>query len=331
MDSALERENLIIKWLFAESISYRNHGHSVDYSQGFKWATYTRMQKIIFTILDQYKLPITRSWYKWGGFVHSDELNGEFTRLRAYYSRNPEKVRSLRLKVETLDVPVKDIQDSLGGVVKKVIAMPSKEFLPLYYRTEAPPKYRDIYVSKQEISNFLDDLALAQKPRDTLSRHEEIQDYITQFHSSSSKVLTDERISDAKLTFTDLMENSLDKLKILCAKSEKISKSKLHFFEKAKEVFDDYIWNSYACEISSNTVVGLRSNIEKQKMKRHSESLISQSKTAVSNLEKNSNNENLELTVSDLQVLKRGLFEEKATAKALSDLMGIYSRANDGD
>jgi len=331
MDSALDKENLIVKWLLVEAISSKNHGHSVDYSQGFKWATYTRMQKIVFTILDKYNLPVTRSWYKWGGFVHSDELNGAFTRLRAEYSRNPEKVRVLRQKVASLDIPVDDIHDSIGGVVKTVTAMPSKEFLPLYYRNEAPLKYREVYVSKQEISNFLDDIAFVKEPHVALERHEEIQDYITQFHTSSSRILRDDRISDAKLTFTDLVENSLDKLEILCKKEQKISKAKLTFFGKAKEVFDNYIWNSYACEISSQTVVGFRSNIEKQKMKRHCQSLLSKSTSEVNALEKKSIKENLELSASDIQILKRDLFAEVETTKALSNLMGIYNRANDGD
>lgn len=331
MISAPEEENLIVKWLLAESIYYKNKGKPITYSNGFKWATYTRMQKIIFTVLDLFDIPITRSWYKWGGFVHSDELNSALTTLRADYSRNPHKIKALRQNVLRLGIPVEEVQASVGNIVDKVISMPSKEYLPLYYRTETPVEYRDIYISKQEISNFCDDLSFAQNPQNILKRYDEIADYITTFHASSSRLIHDERLTDANFSFTDLLESSLDKLELLNARGERITKTKLTFFVGAKTVFDDYIWNPYACEISQRTVVGLRADDEREKMKHQEEWLIMHSGSNVNALKEQIEDKRLDLSNEDLQNLKHRIFNQEETAKTLSELIGIYSRAKDGE
>ncbi len=331
MISAPDEENLIVKWLFSETVNYKNKGKPVNYTYGFKWATYTRMQKIVFTVLNDFKIPVTRSWYKWGGFVHSDELDSDFTRLRADFSRNPQKVVGLRKSVKKLGIRVDDIQGRLGDIVDNVLALPSKKFLPQYYRTETPLEYRDVYVSKQEISNFLDDLSYADNPKNVLKRQSEIHDYIRVFHKASVKVLTDEQLSDSNYTFTDMIENALDKLDLLSSKGEKITKTKQLFFVAAKSVFDDNIWNSYACEISQRTITGLRSESEKPKMRNIGERLLKQSPTRVESLRQELTNKKLELSMADIDLIKKRLLTKEQTVKAISGLMDIYSRAREGD
>lgn len=95
--SSPKTEELLIKWLLSEAIRYKNQESSITSAYGLRWATKTRMQKVLFSVIDEFNLPVTRSWYMWGGFVHSNILaNDNFTSFRYDYSYNPE--RALRFR-----------------------------------------------------------------------------------------------------------------------------------------------------------------------------------------------------------------------------------------
>src|SRR3989304_9135104 len=99
MLSLPSEEDLVVKWLFAEAINYRNKGKPTHNPGALKWASKTRIHKIIFSVLEEFDIPVTRSWYMWGGFVHSEELDVHFANLRNDYSRNPTRTLGLRQKV----------------------------------------------------------------------------------------------------------------------------------------------------------------------------------------------------------------------------------------
>ena len=332
MLSSRDEEDLVVKWLFAEAINYKNNGKAIRTKQALKWASKTRIQKIIFNVLEECNIPVTRSWYKWGGFVHSEELNDNFTLLRNDYSHNPGRALGLCRKVEALGIPIDDFKGSLEKWVDEVTAMPSKDFLLIYYKKESPPKYRQMYVAKQEISNFLDDISAQRSPAlsTLLDRSEKIADSITQFHETSLLSFNDGRLKDATFSFTDILENALDKLTLLARRREKISNEKRFFFGSAKVVFDDFIWNPYACEISLETVLGLRVIDEKAKMKYQKERKISQTPSQLNTLNEELQEKKLAFCYEELQTLKEQTFKDQKTAKALSDLIGIYSRGKNG-
>jgi len=331
MLSSAYEEDLIVKWLLAEAIYYKNEGEPVHNPFEFKWASHTRIQKIIFNILDEFDISVTRSWYKWGGFVHSDELDTCFTSLRDDYSRNPERTLGLRQKVQSLGIPIDVIRHSLEKRVDEVISMPSKDFLILYYKNESPVEYRNLYVAKQEMSNFFDDIATAGNVNTMLDKSHKISDDITQFHKTSVTLFDDARLREATFSFTDLIENVLDKLNLLIERKERISKEKLLFFKKSKDVFDDFIWNPYACEISQRTVKGIRANAEKEKMRYQKERKISQTSSELDVLQYEMKERRLESSYEELQAIKKIAFKNETAAKNVSEIIGIYGRGKDGE
>ena len=55
-------EDLIIRWIFAETVRYKNRNRSITYPKAWLWASHTRIQKILFSVFEEFDIPITRSW-----------------------------------------------------------------------------------------------------------------------------------------------------------------------------------------------------------------------------------------------------------------------------
>lgn len=328
--SSLKNEKLLIKWLLAEAIHYKNQGKVISNSYGLRWATKTRIQKILFSVIDQFDLPITRSWYVWGGFVHSDILaNDNFTSFRYDYSKNPDRALGFRQKVRHLGVPTNEILDSLAEHIDEITTMPSKIFLVKYYGRESPEEFRQVYLSKQKLSNFFYDLTEI-NPDDYQAigkKIDEIENMISDFHLSTNEIFEDEKLDEIKIRFSDIVETALDKLDLMAQDSIRIPVTRFSFFQEAKHTFDNFVWNSYACKVSQDTITGLRAETEREKMKRHEKQKISQSDEKLDELGCELVKRKLELSCEDLQKYKKSMFEDKQTSKALSDLIGIYCRA----
>jgi hypothetical protein len=329
--SSPDHEDLVVKWLLAEAIRYRNSNFPITNAYGLKWATKTRMQKILFSVIDEFDLPITRSWYMWGGFVHSDILANEtYTSFRHDYSKNPDRALRFRKKANELGLPTEDILKSLEKHVDEIQTMPSKIFLLRYYDREAPKDYRELYISKQIISNFLDDLREMnpENQRSTCKKINQIGDIISQFHISTASLFDDERIEKIKIRFAGLVETALDKLDFLVQDKQKIPLWWLSFFGRAKNTFDNFIWSSYACKVSQRTIVGIRAKAEQKKMKIREKQRISQSSEKLNELESELKNKKLEFSWDELQKYKKIVYKESDTARILSEIIGIYSRAD---
>ena len=326
-----QQEELCVKWLFSEAISYKNKRRSVSNPYHLKWATHTRMHKILFGVLEEFNIPVTRSWYKWGGFIHSSLLNNQsFTGFRHDYSVNPQRSNNFRKKVSALGIRVDDIIGYLEKRVDLVKSMPSSEFLLRHYREETPLEYRDLYVAKQILSNSFYDLFNLHNMNKFKSRYEKIVNSINQFHEHTSDIFEDEIIRESNFRFTDLIENALDKISIILLDGKGISKKKLLFFKNAKNVFDNFIWNPYACEISQKTLKGIRAEEQKEVMIRQKEQRIKRIEPEVGALESEFEERNFTYSFEELRKLKELTFKDRETAKVLADIIQVYNRA-DGD
>ena len=208
--------------------------------------------------------------------------------------------------------------------------MPSKTFLVKYYCSETPEDYRDLYVSKQVLTNFLDDLGEInpETQDETCKKINKIGDTISKFHISSTSLFEDERMENIQYHFAEILETALDKLDFIVQEKPKISFLRCSFFNNAKNTFDNFIWSSYACKVSQRTVVGIRAKAEQKKMKSREKQRISQSSGKLKELESDLKKKKLELSWKELQKYKKCVCEENGNSKALSDIIGIYCRAD---
>jgi len=333
MSISPKEEDSLVRWLFAEAITYRNRGRPIRNRFALKWASHTRVHKILFSVFERFDIPVTRSWYMWGGFVHSDVLQGpSFTSLRYDYSKHPERAVNLRRKIQRkLDIPVNKILEILYKYTDEVQSMPSRDFLLYYYETEVPEEYRNIYVSKQEVANHLHALwNLEFKNVLLLKRHiDRLRDDISDFHESSLTFFDDPHLEDLNVRFADIVETSLDKMFLLIEEEKRISKSKILFFKKAENTFNYFIWNPYACKISQRTIKGLRADEERKKMKFIEKRTIECGPEELKSLRQEMEKNGLVFSWEEFKRFKKLVLKGEETAKVVSEILNIYSRGSD--
>jgi len=332
MITSQDEEASLVRWLFAEAIAYRNKGRPIRNRFALKWASHTRVHKILFSVFEKFDIPVTRSWYMWGGFVHSDVLQGtSFTSLRYSYSKNPRRALSLRRKVGRFGIPVDEMLETLYKYTDEVQSMPSKRFLLHYYRTEVPEEYRGLYVSKQKLANHLYDLWNSKPTNITILKKliDKTRDAISDFQESSLTFFDDAQLEYLNMCFVDIVEMPLDKIFLLSEEGKRISRSKLLFFKKAERTFNYFIWNPYACKISQRTVRGLRADEERKKMRFIEKRTVKNCFGELENLEQEKEKKNLVLSWKEIQRYKKLTLKDRETAKVVSEILSIYSRGSD--
>ncbi len=325
MTFSINTENEMVKWLFAEALMYRNNSKPIFNSDGYQWATKTRIQKIIFTILDNFEIPVTHSWYMWGGFIHSPVLEGQsFGQIRSFYSKNPDKVGNLRTKMEKMGLPVNDILDDLQDNVDYVLKFrSSEEFLPVYYKNEAPEEYKDVYVSKQELTTLFSKIGKSILDERIIPKKLRVNQELSNFHKASFNVFENEVLEECSLRFADLVESALEKIVINVNERNKNKQYVNYLFFNAKKIFDSYIWNPYACEISVNTVKGDQSNQVSRNMEFRKTKLISECPQSVDHFEIQTENKNIKPTWKELRNSKTKSKNHELN-QILSQIFEIY-------
>jgi hypothetical protein len=97
--------------------------------------------------------------------------------------------------------------------------------------------------------------------------------------------------------------------------NNRISKQKFSFFKEAKRVFDNFIWSSYACEISQRTAKGPQAVNLKQLMESQKQRIIKRINPELKSLKKNFEETNLALSFEELKRLKELTFRDNETTK----------------
>jgi len=332
MISSPKQEDFVVRWLLAEIIFARNKGRPARRSEASHWASHTRIHKIEASVFEKFQIPVTRSWYKFGAFVHSNALdNPRFLHFRNDYSRHPERVHGLRKDAAGLGLPVSDILAFVGERLAEFEGRRSRDFLTGYYAREAPREYADLYVSKQRLSNLLEDAVHLVKPfkQVRFAEHaKQVSDCLSKFSEAASGSFADERLGDSNVKFMDVVEMVFDKIVLLIEKGSK-PVLKVSFFNEIRKAFDDSVWNPFACEISQRTVTGLRADGERKKMKSIEEKILKEAPARLQKLEEDRDNARLSFSWAELQDFKKEAFKDERTARILSNLIGIYGRAKD--
>jgi len=325
-------EETIVKWLFGEIVSYHNNGKQKIYPGQRKWASRTRIQKIIFTTLEALDIPITRSWYLWGGYVHSKVLNESFDYYNARFANEPDSVIKLRKKVNELAISVGETQEILRKQADYVLATNSRSFLPKYYKEEAPEEYTDVYVSKQYLSDHYDYIKTDISTL-TFDHYKEKLDHYTyynyMFNDSALEVLYQEDLYDNLMRFNDLVGTIQDKILYELSKDNLSIQRKLSIYRSISKCYKKYIWMPFACKISQNTVTGIRSKEEYKEMVEREVNSIHYGKINIRDLSARSKKNKLDLTYREYKELNDKLDKNLDVKDEIDLLLSSYIKAKD--
>ena len=324
------QEELIVRWLFAEIIYLKYKGRKNKYEKARLWAFRTKIQKIIYNILEENDIPVTRSWYLWGKYVHSNVLQGDrFNSFRKRYHEKPDIALNLRERVSKLGFSVEDILESLYEIAPPYLPMDSNKLLRELYEKDTPSEIRGIYLSKHNIYTALDSFSNSSLYNDIIKFLRDfklLSDNLSSFHLSSFNLIDNDVVQDAILLFSDNVESALEKVEYMLLNNIEFPNYKIRFFNRAKDLFFKNIWNMYGCRISQNTVKGWRSSTERDNMKRKEQELTSSIKNSILDFSKNREELNLELTWDERESYKKYKKRDEGAEKIINEIIKIYNK-----
>lgn len=275
MIKSKEEEDLVVRWAFAEIISYLRRTH---HPYWFKYnPKHMKVHKIMYQTFELTNVPVTRSWYRYGSFIHSNQLAGfrDFSNLKNRYLRGGLSHPRLESAVIRMGFDVNSIREVLYETID---SMPQRIsiFVKALYQN-APKEFGKIYMAKLDLHNALrkstkiDFLDLVKYQR-WLSK---VRRNISVFHMAAFSHEQFVDLTEIVMEFTTSVEEALLKIERLILQGKRIPKKKMKLIHKFSQFFDEYVWLPFALEISAKTVKGLRaSEIRVQQLRKKKEKIV---------------------------------------------------------
>jgi len=314
-----QQENQIIKWLLAESVSYINEAHPYFKNRLFV----THIHKLLFKLSEKYDLPLTRSWYRYGGFIHSEIL------MREEFSKFKEepifqkKLKYLRTELVKEGFPVEDILSGLYNEVDDFTTKELKEYIKEFYET-APKRYRAIYLTKFHLFYKLDAFTSILLAHRTIY-FDDIYRLFSNFHKKAFILFDDENIEDIIINYTDVFESVLNKVECILESQRSLLRDQIKLIKSFAAIFDNYCWTPYACSISYETVTGSRYLIELRRILRRKQSSIEKAKEYFNDFFEQALKADLLLDFEEEFEIERSK-DELSIEQAFDKLFKIYNR-----
>ncbi len=302
-----EFDQFLSRWIASESIF---HLKTTSYWTKPKWISKIKVHKIIFNVANKFDLPITRSWYIHGGYIHDyEDLDEKFSSLASNSIRlklGPVKYRSIIKKkyshIDTIIDYIKHISDEVNSY--KV-----NDYLLYLYKNEAPEEYKSCYLSKYDFSSEKNSikrlsqfsLSYIKAVSIFLKIIDKIYDQVANFDANIYGVFEDKILEQNARNFFDLLEDSLRKVELIVNAKDEIPIKFFNIINDFASYFVYDIWRPYACTITNNTVRGPWSeNVIKINSKIWRNTAIMSYNTHIKKLEKEINRLSLKTSYKDM-------------------------------
>jgi hypothetical protein len=321
----VEDEDLVVRWTFAEIMSYLRRTHRPYW---FKYHPgHMKVHKIMYQTFESTEVPVTRSWYRYGCFIHSNQLAGfrDFSALKNRYLRGVPTHPRLESAVARMGFDVNSIRKVLHETIDNMPQRMSIFVRALYQ--DAPEKFGNIYMAKLELHNILRrsakiDFQNLSKFQSWLSK---VRRNISIFHMAAFSREQFSDLAEIVMNFTTNIEEALLKTEKLIINGERVPKKKIKLIHNFSTFFDEYVWLIFALEISAQTVKGFRSQqIRAQQRQKKQDKMIesldalkTQSATLAAN--------NLTLSWYDYRDVLSRSASRNAIEKALSKMKKTYN------
>ena len=256
-----EDEDLIVRWALFEIVDYlRESGRATSSDWINKFLGSTKAHKILYRVFEKTEIPVTRSWYRYGCFVHSNELSKANSNLSS--TRNSFlhiKNSTLRTQVRALDIDLDRVREE---IIHATDAMPDRveEYIAELYYNEVPCGLGSIYQSKFGLQNTL------RETRIILSRRRAtFRDWLPKARSSFSLFQIASLSNPWFEDLTDMVQEFISKTEQALLKAERLIETEHLRVKHANTIngfqdfFDGKIWLPFALKTSAETVKGLRS------------------------------------------------------------------------
>lgn len=327
MFSSEKDENLIVKWAVAEIVRHLRQ----ESSYNLRYLSSTRVHKILFKTFEEMEIPVTRSWFRYGCFVHSNELQTEnLTRLIGGYLCTENLGSRLGRRVGKLGIDLKETESTLWRNTDTIAFLAMNDLLVKLYDT-APSDFRNIFHAKLRLYNSLRDL----KKIDS-SSIEEYLDWllctrknISYYHSSLFSIGNPlfAETSNAIFTLSKVMEEALIKGSIL-AERQKLKRNQIQKLMTFDSYFDEEIWCPLAYGISEATVTGIRAEEVRTQQKSKRIDFLKKSTSIIQDLKESMFESELSMNWNDSVEWYKS-HRKDDVEKRLSEIQEIYEHSTE--
>jgi len=326
-----EFDKFLSRWIAAESIY---HLKETSYWNKLKWISKLKVHKIIFNVAEKFDLPITRSWYLHGGYIHDyDDLDKNFSGLASNYIRSKKGPIRYRSKIKKTYPNIDDIIDYIKITSSEINSYKVDDYLLYLYNNEAPKEYKNCYLSKYNFSNENSKIELLSK---LSSSHvsavpyvknliDKIYDEVTDYDIHIYNTFNDEILEKNSRYFFNLLEDILRKSEIIINSEDVIPKQFFKIITDFTSYFVYDIWRPYACIITNNTVVGPWSeNVKKINVKNWRTAALENFKIHVKSLEHDINKYNLKTSYTEMN--NYNIYKKDKTMNDIISLLNNYEK-----
>ena len=219
----------------------------------------THLVKAVFRLSEEIGLPITRCWFKFGQFVLSESATPErFAQVR------DAGIGSLSNRVSANLMGL--LQTRAAGLVS-FFSQPLAQYLPDNYRTEAPERFREIYITNFECVSFCKRLVQGPDLRGRRTHYaDNARPYVTKFHRAVAPFIADSEARSIVMDYTTLLEELVIRYDTLMAAQDFDLRAWNDFFSHATQAYLEKVWTLPAAQIGAETMVGPRAEEEREKM-----------------------------------------------------------------
>ena len=329
MIRTIEDEDKIVRWAFAEIMSYLRRTHHPR-SRWFKYHPgHMKVHKILYQTFESAEVPVTRSWYRYGCFIHSNQLAGfrDFSILKSNYLRGALEHPRLESAVARMGFNVDSIKKVLYENIEKMPPRMSKYVRTLYQN--APEEFGNIYVTKLDLHNTLRrsekvDFEIPVKYQSWLSK---VRRNLSVFHMSAFSCRQFDDLKEIVMSFTLNVEEALLKIEQLIRRGKEISKRKKKLIHKFSDFFDYQVWLPFALEISARTVKGFREEQIRDHQFRKKKETIEESTNSLNSQHAILAQNDLVMSWAQHRDRLEQLEKDETLARAVAEMEKIYDRS----
>jgi len=272
-------EAAIIKMILRDILRILHTSSQQDFSQNR-----VKLQKIIFIVAEELDIPLTRSWYLYGGYVHNADTTIPINEMTFSSEPTCDQIKN----AEKLFAPVQSKYSRImDETVRKIFYTKLNTFLEEFYRTRAPEKYKPLYYNNLAIErNF--ELVKKFEPKtkgiiqQTLLKFSletnEFSHY-RHFAKNLSRLVLEIADSSDFSCFYDYTNRYIDLLEDYLVKVDLERAWFLNCLKLLKDMYEKAVWKPIALKISLKTLTGVCAD----KVRKKQEAILSNADSWISN------------------------------------------------
>lgn len=213
-----------------------------------------KFNKLSYLAIQEYNIPITFGWYKYGpapANVAYQSVTVHPRTLDEIPAVEEPRVQSVNQDYRSPEEYSYYFSNDLEEEFETILEKPTKEYLVQFYFNYAPDRYRDLYIASAELQQVLDGI------KADSSWHDEKEEYVALLterfprviHEIESNTLLNESLGSMKE-----YEQLLMKIVSTASNQDTLSESQQRFVKRVVDYFYGGAWNYVALLISRDTV-----------------------------------------------------------------------------